>query len=121
MGGLTLVAVAAGIVLSASIEHSPAFLRSALLGWVGRRSYGLYLWHLPLVRLLPHDWSLVAHVAVVIPVSLAAAAISYRMVERPFLALKWRTGDATAGNGELSESGSGRRPERGRVSADHRQ
>lgn len=87
-GGLTAVAVASAILLIAVLEHRPAFLRSRPAVWVGRRSYGLYLWHLPLVRLLPDSWPTAGRAAVVIGTAVAAAALSYRLIERPLLAVR---------------------------------
>jgi peptidoglycan/LPS O-acetylase OafA/YrhL len=57
--------------------------------WLGRRSYGLYLWHFPILSLainhapmaVPEPVLLVAAVLV----SVAVAALSYRYVELPFL------------------------------------
>jgi peptidoglycan/LPS O-acetylase OafA/YrhL len=61
------------------------------LVWVGRRSYGLYLWHMPifgLVLLGHHEITgarLDAERLLAIGLSFAAAAISFRYVERPVI------------------------------------
>ena len=57
--------------------------------WVGRRSYGIYLWHYPIFGLLSAS-GLAFPVAVVLSVvlSFAIPALSYRYVERPFLGMK---------------------------------
>jgi peptidoglycan/LPS O-acetylase OafA/YrhL len=63
------------------------------LGGLGVMSYSLYLIHMPLVRLLV-SWmppgtgllSWLAHVAVILPVSLGVAALFFGVVERRFLA-----------------------------------
>jgi peptidoglycan/LPS O-acetylase OafA/YrhL len=59
--------------------------------WIGRRSYGLYLWHYPIYGLLaggpgvpPRDWP------GALILSFAAAALSFRFVEQPFLNRKQR-------------------------------
>jgi peptidoglycan/LPS O-acetylase OafA/YrhL len=61
-------------------------LKSAALRWVGRRSYGLYLWHVPVVLLL-YRINLPAAVLLVIYVGAASAltVASWRLIERPFL------------------------------------
>ncbi|MHB1161865.1 MAG: acyltransferase family protein [Chloroflexota bacterium] len=70
-----------------------AVLRWPPLVTLGRVSYGLYLWHLPIYHLIditttgvPVPWL----VALKIGISLLAAAASYRFIERPFLRLKGR-------------------------------
>ncbi len=60
--------------------------------WVGRRSYGLYLWHYVVYVALP--WHAAATTAVgelaMVAVSFAVAALSYRFVELPALRVKKR-------------------------------
>jgi peptidoglycan/LPS O-acetylase OafA/YrhL len=59
--------------------------------WLGRRSYGVYLIHMPMLyvflRLVPYrdPW---IYALLVATTSILAAALLYRAVERPFLALK---------------------------------
>lgn len=72
--------VAAGFVTAAVAGGSLAEALSAgPLVWLGKRSYSLYLWHLPILWALPHSlWP----AGVVL--SVGAAALSYRFVEQPF-------------------------------------
>jgi peptidoglycan/LPS O-acetylase OafA/YrhL len=63
------------------------------LRYTGRISYGLYLWHFPLFLLLRpelRDLHPAAEIAIASTASYAAAAVSYRVVEAPFLRLKHR-------------------------------
>jgi peptidoglycan/LPS O-acetylase OafA/YrhL len=74
----------------------------ALARWVGARplaalgtaSYGLYLWHVPLILWLRSEGLLpsgvVPALAIVLPLSLSFAAASWLLVERPALALERR-------------------------------
>jgi len=60
-------------------------LNRAPLQWVGGRSYGLYLWHWPLLMLLEaraEDPSPLARLSVLV-VSTAVAAVSYIVIENP--------------------------------------
>jgi acyltransferase-like protein len=70
-------------------------LAVAPLRWIGRRSYGIYLWHWPVMALtrpgLDVRWPLWALVPLQIAATVALAAASYRWIEQPV-----RTGAARA-------------------------
>jgi peptidoglycan/LPS O-acetylase OafA/YrhL len=78
-------------VLIAAVAHPLTGIGQALgvapLRWIGERSYGIYLWHWPVVALMRPgvdiSWTgpgvIVAQAAIV----LAAATLSYRYVEQP--------------------------------------
>ena len=70
-----------------------AALRSRPMVYLGRLSYGLYLWHVPVTVAVfrrPLPVPLPVLFAVAATVSLAAAALSYHLVEQPILRLKKR-------------------------------
>ena len=68
-------------------------LRSRSLSWVGKVSYGIFLWHLPLVRTAqeqaPHEPSLLLAFVrlglVIVPLSILLGWLSWRLVELPAL------------------------------------
>jgi peptidoglycan/LPS O-acetylase OafA/YrhL len=76
-------------VLVAAVAHPQTGIGEALgvapLRWIGERSYGIYLWHWPIVVLVagvntrPSVWIVIAEAALVLTV----AALSYRFVEQP--------------------------------------
>jgi len=78
-------------VLIAAVAHPRTGLGQALgiapLRWLGERSYGIYLWHWPVIALMRPgvdiSWTgpgvVVAQAAIV----LAAATLSYRYIEQP--------------------------------------
>jgi peptidoglycan/LPS O-acetylase OafA/YrhL len=80
------------------------------LAWAGVVSYGVYLWHLPLIivgnelALLPEGVPL--RLAVVTPAVLAAGWASWTLVERP--AIRVTSGSAARGRGARSSAGSQR-------------
>lgn len=89
-GGLVLVAALTAVAITgatASASWLGRGLDVAPLRWVGERSYGLYLWHWPVLVLLtaalPAESSGAVIAAIGIPVTIAAAAASYRFVESP--------------------------------------
>lgn len=61
--------------------------------WVGKLSYGIYLWHYPLVKLVSGPWWV--ELTVVAPASIALAWLSYVTVEAT---LRRRTGAAATGS-----------------------
>ncbi|SDT59870.1 acyltransferase family protein [Actinoplanes derwentensis] len=87
-GGFLLVAIAAG-ALVVGVSHPSSRLGAALdarpLRWLGERSYGIYLWHWPIFVLLPAGGGITGWcwAVVKIGISIAVAALSYRLVEQP--------------------------------------
>lgn len=85
---LTAVVVAAAVVPGSPFGRA---LDMPPLRWIGERSYGIYLWHWPLVVLLTIsltgtivDRAIPVRVGVAaLAVTLVAAAVSYRFIELP--------------------------------------
>ena len=89
-GGFSVVALAAATILTAALDggalaqilSNPAFV------WIGQRSYGLYLWHYPIMLVglfyfhIPLGWWLTA---IEICCTFVLATLSYMFIERPFL------------------------------------
>lgn len=74
----------AGLAVSGGVVKRALALRP--LPYLGRLSYSLYLWHLPVLWFaIRHD---VAPGGATIAAALGLAAISYHAVERPFLRLR---------------------------------
>lgn len=83
--------VTTSIVCSAGRSIFARLLRSRLLRWVGKISYGLYLYHFVVYRwtgvyeLKVDDPSAPLHMAVAIVLAFVVAAVSFRFIERPIL------------------------------------
>jgi peptidoglycan/LPS O-acetylase OafA/YrhL len=81
------------VILFLTRAEGWAPMRWAPLVWLGRRSYGVYLIHMPVfyayLILLPdrNPWSYALLVSIT---SVILAALLYRLVEAPFLAMKTR-------------------------------
>lgn len=105
-GGFTVVALTTPVMVWSAFATEPArrILAHPLAEWIGRRSYGLYLWHVPVYvavgyagRAAPflasnpgRPWPLALVVASSVIATFVVAALSYRYVERPFLLRKAR-------------------------------
>jgi peptidoglycan/LPS O-acetylase OafA/YrhL len=84
-----LAALATGLILiNLSTQGGMRALRWRGSRWIGELSYGIYLWHFPMLLLWP-DQSPSGRVQAVLA-ALMAAYLSHRLVERPALRLKGR-------------------------------
>lgn len=105
-GGSTVIAVLAAVAVAFAVQQSHVRRVPVLSGryavWVGARSYGIYLWHNPIIAIvaataLPESVQLPVKLALVFLVP----ALSYRYVELPFLRLKDRFEPGNAGRALL--------------------
>ncbi len=75
-------------MLAGGLEYGP-------VRYIGRISYGLYLWHWPLLSIL-WDWHFerdsLGTAMLAGAITLSAAATSFHFVEQPILRLKERLG-----------------------------
>ena len=94
-GGLVLVSACAVGLIAFLVRSQPVAQRCevAPLRWIGARSYGLYLWHWPLLVLVSQvmgadhpghgtPWTVVA---VTLALTVAAAWASYKFIEAPVM------------------------------------
>ncbi len=104
-GGFTLAAVCVDAIILALLISPPKIMRRffewSVLVWIGRLSYGIYLWHklvyvildkslLPLAVRSETLRTMVLPLTIKIGVSLVVASISFYFFEKPFLRLKKR-------------------------------
>jgi peptidoglycan/LPS O-acetylase OafA/YrhL len=100
--GYTLVALASATIVIA-LAVRPLRPVTATLGWrpltwIGQRSYGVYLYHPLCLAVVATRLGMVGPATLVTTtaLSVAAAAVSYRYLETPFLRLKDRKEESTA-------------------------
>jgi peptidoglycan/LPS O-acetylase OafA/YrhL len=99
--GIAFAAASAALVIAASVCSPPRWVTRVLSGpiltWVGRLSYGLYLWHFPMLTFIPgmvrrflpglYDNVLVVELLEVTATFLVAST-SYYCIEQPILRMK---------------------------------
>ena len=89
-GGYTLIAIAAATVVMGALSGGGPLTWRPLVH-VGRISYGLYLYHYPVERVLQDRLgSGGLCLALTLVVTFGVASVSYRYLEEPFLRLKRR-------------------------------
>lgn len=80
-----------------------SLLATAPMVWLGKRSYSLYLWHVPILHTL---WGLdipfLVGSALAVPISILAAHLSYEFIELPFLRMKKAHEPLVEGAGEVA-------------------
>ena len=115
-GGLVALSLATALVVAA-LAHPVSRLGPALgwgpLRWVGVRSYGIYIWHFPIIVLTspnPQKGINLPLGALQVGATIAVAALSWRFVEEPI-----RRGALGRSWGQLrsGQRRRGRRPRRG--------
>lgn len=100
VGGFDAASVCAAVAILGCLSNAPS-LWNRVMTWppfaaLGQVSYGLYLWHFPLIWLIAGDPALAPawRVLLALTVSVVIASFSYLLVERPILAR--RRGTAVA-------------------------
>ncbi|AMS39315.1 MULTISPECIES: acyltransferase family protein [Aminobacter] len=89
-----LIDLAAGALVMSLVSGHQTPIGTALsaraLVYLGSISYGIYLWHYPIVRAVRENTDPVSGTFVVVVLSIGAATLSYRFVEKPLLARRSR-------------------------------
>lgn len=89
-----LIALFAGAITLDLLSRREGVLNRIMewrpLVWVGRISYGLYLWHYPIFRLVQlEDWPWYVGLPVGVTATFVVAVVSYYFLERPLLRRKF--------------------------------
>jgi peptidoglycan/LPS O-acetylase OafA/YrhL len=80
--GFTITELSTSLVILAE----PKYLGANLVTWLGKMSYGVYLWHYPIMRWMrEQEYSHLEILFIAGIISLSAAATSYYLIERHFL------------------------------------
>lgn len=89
---LTALTIAGGVLVASGAAAQGGLARPLLesrpLVWLGDISYSLYLWHVPVIAIVVSrrpEISAAGKAAVVVPVSLLVAWVSFHLVERPWM------------------------------------
>jgi peptidoglycan/LPS O-acetylase OafA/YrhL len=97
LGGFSVIALAAATILTATLDGGllSRILSNSAFVWIGQRSYGLYLWHYPIMlagRLDPHLPQGRKLTLIEIACAFVFASLSYKFIERPFLERRYENG-----------------------------
>jgi peptidoglycan/LPS O-acetylase OafA/YrhL len=94
-GGFTILAAATALLLinliSSEAGRFTRLMEVRPLVWIGRISYGLYLWHYPVFKWVKYagsPWPL--KLALALFTTFAVASLSFYLLEKPLLRLKQR-------------------------------
>jgi len=98
-GGYTVAALLFAVLIVMLSQMEPTYVFShPVLVWIGQRSYGIYIYHLPIFLALEkahipgHNLNGLFITLLRVALSFLAAELSYRYVEKPFLRLKKQYG-----------------------------
>jgi peptidoglycan/LPS O-acetylase OafA/YrhL len=111
-GFMLLAAAGSAAMIMGVLDTDSAFARMwswAPLRFVGRRAYGIYLWHFPVFHFLSverFDMSMVEFGVVKIIATAVLVETSYFLVEKPALRLRRAFSSSRVGPNELGASGS---------------
>lgn len=109
-GGLVLCSVLSAIVIAVLVHPRSMFAKVAAwepFVWIGKRSYGMYLWHFPIICLLqPRNatslpwWIYLVEIALTVGLS----ALSYHFIEKPIRTqgLAFFTAPSSAAKGAIA-------------------
>jgi peptidoglycan/LPS O-acetylase OafA/YrhL len=90
--GFTLVGLLSVVMIANTMVNPDAVFTKVLewrpINYIGAISYGLYLWHVPILRILIPGYSALFHAAVCVSATFVIAALSFKYWEAPFLRLK---------------------------------
>jgi peptidoglycan/LPS O-acetylase OafA/YrhL len=105
-GGLFLVAVLTALLIAVTLrsEVFDRLLGALPLRWLGLRSYGVYLWHWPVLIALGGPSALVRPElsAAYIGLTILLADLTYRFIEMPLCQLRHVRGSGRAGRPSLA-------------------
>ena len=122
LGALTAVAGAGFVIVAHLIDDRGRSVTRAVLGsrplvWLGQRSYAVYLWHWPMA-IWTNELPRVIGVPLGLGASLAAAEMSWRLVEAPASRLAHRREERRRAEREQVEQGQAERGRSGRGRAE---
>ena len=88
-GGILVLSIATALLVAVAVHPAASFgrwLGVLPMRWIGERSYGIYLWHLPVIAFTPAEFLAeqpIVRAVLQAAVTVGIAAMSWRFVEDP--------------------------------------
>ena len=96
-GGIAVTSVLTAAVIAVIVHPAGGFgwvLSNPLMNWIGKRSYGIYLWHWPIFMItrpgFDVPWNAPVTFIIRLALTFGIAELSYRYVEMPIRKLGYR-------------------------------
>ena len=96
-GGIAVTSILTAAVIAVIVHPAGGFgwvLSNPVMNWIGKRSYGIYLWHWPIFMItrpgFDVPWNTTVTFAVRLALTFGIAELSYRYVEMPIRKLGYR-------------------------------
>jgi len=87
--GLAITVIIAAVIFGKYFSWIQRALNCAVMRWIGRLSYSLYVWHGGVAFFMPkQNWSAWQYATLCLSVSFLVATASYYGLEQPFLSLR---------------------------------
>jgi peptidoglycan/LPS O-acetylase OafA/YrhL len=88
-GGFAMIGLVFAIIICSLTQSNGLMVRmlgTEILRWLGERSYGMYVYHFPIMAGfagVTHGWSVLLRILLLVGLTLITASVSYKYMEQP--------------------------------------
>jgi len=106
--GISLFVLVLNLMFWPQLKFAVRVLETKIISWIGRVSYGIYLWHVPFATLALEQMGMIsgtaAYVTFVVIGTFVLTYISYYGMEKPIVKLRKKFGSHTREDGKKMEA-----------------